>query len=47
MYIERWCRQYYARCEGSRGKVRIEMPINYSVYCDDSKKVMVSEKEPT
>ena len=28
------------------GRVRIGMPINYSVYCDDSKKVMVSEKEP-
>ena len=28
------------------GRVRIGMPINYSVYCDDSKKVMVSDKEP-
>ena len=27
------------------GRVRIGMPINYSVYCDDSKKVR-SEKEP-
>ena len=28
------------------GRVRIGMPINYSVYCDESKKVMVSDKEP-
>jgi translation initiation factor 5B len=28
------------------GRVRIGMPINYSVYCDNSKKVIQSEKEP-
>jgi translation initiation factor 5B len=28
------------------GKVRIGMPINYSVYCDDTKNVIKSEKEP-
>lgn len=28
------------------GRVMIGMPINYSVYSDDSKKVMVNEKEP-
>ena len=28
------------------GRVRIGMPINYSVYCDESKKVITSDKEP-
>jgi len=28
------------------GRVRIGMPINYSVYCDESKKIIKSEKEP-
>lgn len=28
------------------GRVKIGMPINYSVYCDESKKTIKSEKEP-